>query len=257
VRTSADQIAHLAAVVIIFTLALVAGERLFASEPVRVNERMQNLISEIERDTRETRPYTGRSRLQASVLKAMRDVDRSRFVPEDSVLYAWENRPLGIGYGQTISQPFIVALMTDLLDLEPQFRVLEIGTGSGYQAAVLATLAKDVRTIEIVPELAASAAERLAELGFANVEVRAGDGWHGWPEAAPFDAIIVTAVSETIPPKLLEQLAIGGRMVIPIGPEHGSQNLTVVEKTTDGIKQREVLPVQFVPFTRSDTRPEQ
>ena len=203
-------------------------------------------------DAEETRHYTGRARLKASVIGAMRTVDRSQFVPEGSELYAWENRPLPIGYGQTISQPFIVALMTDLLDLEPVHRVLEIGTGSGYQAAVLATLVASVHTIEIVPELAASAAARLKLLGYPNVQVRAGDGWHGWPEAAPFDRIIVTAVGEEIPPRLLEQLAPGGRMVMPIGPRYGGQNLTVIDKTPDGVTTEQVLPVQFVPLTRAE-----
>ena len=211
---------------------------------------MENLFEEIQRDTRETRGYTGRERLSSRVLDAMRRVDRAKFVPEGSELYAWENRPLPIGYGQTISQPFIVALMTDLLDLEPEHRVLELGTGSAYQAAVLSELVAEVYTIEIVPELAASAAERLAELGYDNVTVRAGDGWHGWEEAAPFDRIIVTAVAEEVPPKLSEQLKSGGRLVMPIGPRYGGQNLTVIEKTGQTLTERQVLPVQFVPLTR-------
>jgi protein-L-isoaspartate(D-aspartate) O-methyltransferase len=244
------------AALIFASLTLLAVEAPAAEtvtvEAIEVDEKMQNLIVEIERDTRVTQRYTGRDRLQERVLEAVRRVNRSLFVPEDSISYAWENRPLSIGYGQTISQPFIVALMTDLLDLQPSDRVLELGTGSGYQAAVLALLVAEVRTIEIVPELATSAAERLASLGYDNVHVRAGDGWHGWPEAAPFDAIIVTAVAETTPPKLLEQLTVGGRMVIPIGPEQGEQNLTVIEKTTDGITSRSVLAVRFVPLTRMD-----
>lgn len=213
---------------------------------------MQNLFEEIQRDARETRGYTGRESLSESVLDAMQRVDRAKFVPEGSELYAWENRPLPIGYGQTISQPFIVALMTDLLDIEPEHRVLELGTGSAYQAAVLSELAAEVYSIEIVPELAASAAERLARLGYDNVSVRSGDGWYGWPEAAPFDRIIVTAVAEDIPPKLIEQLTIGGRMVMPIGPRYGGQNLTVIEKTAAGLTERQVLPVQFVPLTRTE-----
>jgi protein-L-isoaspartate(D-aspartate) O-methyltransferase len=156
---------------------------------------MERMIAEIESDTRETRAYTGRAELKRSVIDAMRSVDRSRFVLPGTEQYAWENRPLSIGHGQTISQPFIVALMTDLLDAEPTHKVLELGTGSGYQAAVLATLVQSVYTIEIVEALATSARERLARLGFDNVHVRAGDGWHGWPEAAPFDRIIVTAVA--------------------------------------------------------------
>jgi len=213
---------------------------------------MEDLFEEIQRDTRETRGYTGRDSLSATVLEAMRRVDRAQFVPEGSELYAWENRPLPIGYGQTISQPFIVALMTDLLELAPAHRVLELGTGSAYQAAVLSELVAEVYTIEIVPELAASAASRLETLGYDNVSVRSGDGWHGWPEAAPFDRIIVTAVAEVVPPKLLEQLKPGGRLVMPIGPRHGGQNLTVIEKTEQGQSERQVLPVQFVPLTRND-----
>jgi protein-L-isoaspartate(D-aspartate) O-methyltransferase len=213
---------------------------------------MQTLIEQIENDARETRHYTGRSTIKASVIEAMKRVDRARFVPQDAALFAWENRPLSIGYGQTISQPFIVALMTELLDLEASHRVLEIGTGSGYQAAVLAELVSRVYTVEIVPELAASASTRLAALGYDNVEVRAADGWHGWPDAAPFDRIIVTAVGEEIPPLLLQQLKSGGRMVMPIGPQHAGQNLTVIDKTADGVSQRDVLPVQFVPLTRAE-----
>lgn len=212
---------------------------------------MQSLIDEIRRDARETRHYTGRESISDAVLTAMQRVDRARFVPPGSELYAWENRPLPIGYGQTISQPFIVALMTDLLDLEAQHRVLEIGTGSAYQAAVLSELAGEVYTIEIVPELARSAAARLERLGYDNVRVRSGDGRLGWPEVAPFDRIIVTAVGEDVPPRLLEQLAEGGRMVMPIGPRYGGQNLTVIDKTTDGIETTQVLPVQFVPLTGS------
>lgn len=212
---------------------------------------MNNLIAEIRKDARDTRHYTGRSTLKDSVLEAMQSVDRSRFVPPGSELYAWENRPLPIGYGQTISQPFIVALMTDLLDLAADHRVLEIGTGSAYQAAVLSVLAAEVYSIEIVPELAASAAARLERLGYDNVSVRAGDGRLGWPEAAPFDRIIVTAVGEEVPPDLLTQLAVGGRMVMPIGPLHGGQNLTVIDKSEAGIEMEQVLPVQFVPLTRA------
>ncbi|MEM8769998.1 MAG: protein-L-isoaspartate(D-aspartate) O-methyltransferase [Pseudomonadota bacterium] len=213
---------------------------------------MQSLLEEIRQDTEDTRHYTGRASLSEAVMNAMARVDREKFVPRGSELYAWENRPLPIGYGQTISQPFIVALMTDLLELEAGHKVLELGTGSAYQAAVLATLGAEVYTIEIIPQLAASAAERLETLGYRKVKVRAGDGWHGWPEAAPFDRIIVTAVGEDIPPALLAQLSVGGRMVLPLGPRHGGQNLTVVKKTADGIDTEQVLPVQFVPLTRAD-----
>lgn len=214
---------------------------------------VERLIREIAEDTRQTRHYTDIEQLSERVLASMRQTPRDRFVPAGSALFAWENRPLSIGYGQTISQPFIVALMTELLDTGPEQRVLEIGTGSGYQAAVLSGLVAEVYSIEIVPELAASASERLAELGYDNVSVRAGDGWHGWPEAAPFDGIIVTAVAETVPPKLVEQLKVGGRIVIPLGPPYGGQQLTVGTRTADGLELREVLPVQFVPFTRAES----
>lgn len=212
---------------------------------------VERLIQEVIRDTRQTRDYTGLDKLSERVLNSLRQTPRDQFVPRSSAVYAWENRPLGIGYGQTISQPFIVALMTQLLEPEASARVLEIGTGSGYQAAVLARLVREVYTIEIVPELAEQASMRLAELGYDNVQVRAGDGWHGWPDAAPFDCIIVTAVAEEIPPNLIEQLKPGGRIVIPIGPAHGGQQLVVATRTDDSVDIREVLPVQFVPFTRS------
>ena len=140
--------------------------------------------------------------------------------------------------------------MTDLLEPESSHRILEIGTGSGYQAAVLSSLVDQVYSIEIIPELARSAAQRLESLGYHNVSVKSGDGWHGWPEVAPFDGIIVTAVSPDIPPKLLNQLKVGARMVIPIGPRYGGQNLTVIVKTEEGFEASEVLPVQFVPLTR-------
>ncbi len=213
---------------------------------------VERLLTSIRRHARETEEWTGRGEIDERVMNAIRDVPRDRFVPPGSRRYAWENRPLAIGHGQTISQPFIVALMTDLLALEPDDRVLEVGTGSGYQAAVLARLAAEVYTIEIVDALAESARARLAELGYDNVHVRAGDGFHGWPEAAPFDAVIVTAVGETVPPPLLEQLADGGRMVLPIGPRDGAQELVLVEKRADGVAMRSVLPVQFVPLTRKD-----
>jgi protein-L-isoaspartate(D-aspartate) O-methyltransferase len=211
---------------------------------------VERLLREIAEDTRQTRHYTGLEQLSERVLESMRQTPRDRFVPAGSAVFAWENRPLSIGYGQTISQPFIVALMTELLDTGPEQRVLEIGTGSGYQAAVLSGLVADVYSIEIVRELAASASTRLTELGYDNVSVRAGDGWYGWPEAAPFDGIIVTAVAETVPPNLVEQLKVGGRIVIPLGPAYGGQQLTVGTRTADGLELREVLPVQFVPFTR-------
>jgi protein-L-isoaspartate(D-aspartate) O-methyltransferase len=182
------------------------------------------------------------------VLAAMRDVPRHRFVPPERAAQAYDDTPLPIGYGQTISQPYIVAYMTEALELEPHHRVLEIGTGSGYQAAVLARIAKEVFTIEIVPELAARAAGTLRELGYANVHTRAGDGYAGWPEEAPFDRIIVTAAPDHVPQPLVDQLAVGGRLVIPVGDV--KQQMTILTKTKEGIVERRTIGVRFVPFTR-------
>ena len=196
--------------------------------------------------------YGLRGRFDASVKEAMARVPRHLYVPQAQQPYAYENRPLPIGHGQTISQPYIVALMTDLLQLRKDDRVLEIGTGSGYQAAVLAELVRSVYTIEIVEPLAVEARERLARLGYRNVEVRLGDGYQGWELHAPFDAIMVTAGADEVPPPLLRQLRPGGRMVIPVGPAHSIQYLTLIEKQADGsIRSRRVAPVRFVPFTRS------
>jgi protein-L-isoaspartate(D-aspartate) O-methyltransferase len=184
------------------------------------------------------------------VVQAMTRVPRDRFVP---VLYrdaAYEDRPLSIGYGQTISQPYIVAWMTEALRLTPTSRVLEVGTGSGYQAAVLAELAQRVYTIEIVGELAERAKRTLTELGYDNVQVRHGDGYRGWPEEAPFDGIMVTAAPDHVPQPLIEQLKVGGRMVIPVGGQDEVQQMTVITKTATGIVSRETIPVRFVPLVR-------
>lgn len=183
-----------------------------------------------------------------AVLRAMRRVERHRFVPEPLQPIAYADQPLPIGEDQTISQPYIVALMTELLELKPEDKVLEIGTGSGYQAAVLAEIANEVYTIEIIPSLAQGAEKRLKELGYQNVFVRAGDGYLGWPEQAPFDAIIVTAAPEEIPKPLIDQLKVGGRMVIPAG-NFPDQILYLVRKTESGIEKKEVIPVHFVPMT--------
>ena len=187
-----------------------------------------------------------------AVLAAIANVPRHRFVPPRLAAQAYANRPLAIGHGQTISQPFIVALMTQLIDPKPTDRVLEIGTGSGYQAAVLAKLVARVYTIEIVRPLGERAAELLRELGFANVEVRIGDGYLGWPEAAPFDAIVVTAAPDRMPQPLIDQLAPGGRLIAPVGPQGETQNLLLMRKDPDGrTVTRNVLPVRFVPLTRN------
>ena len=192
---------------------------------------------------------TGRAGLDARVLAAMAKVPRHEFVPPAQRRSAYRNRPLSIGAGQTISQPFVVALMTDLLELKPEDKVLEIGTGCGYQAAVLAELARDIYTIEIIESLGKCAAKTLERLGYANVHTKIGDGYMGWPEHAPFDAIIVTAAPDHVPPALIEQLKPGGRLVIPVGKLF--QELMVITKNADGSTTRkDIVPVQFVPLTR-------
>ena len=222
---------------------------LLALAPTAGAATMQQMLEAIRDDTRRTAGYTRVSYINPAVLDAMATVPREEFVPDGARAVAYINRPLPIGHGQTISQPFIVALMTHLLEPTAASRVLEVGTGSGYQAAVLARVVDTVHTIEIIPELAEDAAARLERLGYDNVEVKAGDGWYGWPEAAPFDAIMVTAVGEDVPSKLVEQLRPGGRLVLPIGDDF-DQNLAVVEKAEDGeITMRHVLPVRFVPLT--------
>lgn len=181
------------------------------------------------------------------VLAALRKVPRHRFVPAESQTLAYRDHPLPIGYGQTISQPYIVALMSELAEVEPGESVLEVGTGSGYQAAVLAEMGARVASVEIVEPLAEQAAALLRELGYERVEVRSGDGYHGWPEKAPFDAIVVTAAPPEIPEPLKEQLALGGRLVAPIGSR--LQELVVLTRTPEGLLERRVLPVRFVPMT--------
>jgi protein-L-isoaspartate(D-aspartate) O-methyltransferase len=183
----------------------------------------------------------------ARLLDAMRRVPRHELVPPDVRPSAYSDGPLAIGHGQTISQPYVVAFMTDALDLEPGDRVLEVGTGSGYQAAVLAELVREVWTIEIVEPLARRAARDLERLGYRNVHVRAGDGYRGWPEEAPFDAIIVTAAPDHVPEPLTEQLAVGGRMVLPVGA--GTQELVLIERTPEAVKRSRLIGVRFVPMT--------
>lgn len=186
---------------------------------------------------------------QQAVLDAMSQVPRQRFVPEDLVNQAYNDHPLPIGYGQTISQPYIVALMTEALEPEPGDRVLEIGTGSGYQAAVLAALGAEIFTIEIIPELAQRAEEALRNTGYPNVQVRAADGYFGWPEHAPYDAIIVTAAPDHLPPQLADQLKEGGRLVIPIGPQGAVQTLWLFEKRQGELQASNLGAVRFVPLT--------
>lgn len=213
--------------------------------------RHKRLLREIEAEVRETSALTGRSVLAERVMDAVAEVPRHEFVAPRHAHLAYADRPLPIGFGQTISQPYIVALMTDLLDLTGDEVVLEVGTGSGYQAAILAKLAKKVHTIERVRSLANRARERLERLGFDNVEVHRGNGYHGLNEHAPFDAVIVTAAAEEIPKPLVEQLKGGGRMAIPLGGRFVVQELVLVEKDESGeVTTRSVLPVEFVPLRR-------
>jgi protein-L-isoaspartate(D-aspartate) O-methyltransferase len=201
-----------------------------------------------ERMVRRQLAAPGRDITNARVLEVMGRVPRHEFVPAALRAHAYEDRPLPIGYDQTISQPFIVAFMTEKLEPKPTDRVLEIGTGSGYQAAVLAGLVSNVFTIEIVEPLARRAAADLKRLGYTNVTVRAGDGYQGWPEAAPFDAIIVTCAPEQVPQPLVDQLKEGGRMILPVGPA-GRQELYLLQKQNGRVEKRAVLPVRFVPMT--------
>lgn len=195
----------------------------------------------------------GSDGISAEVLEVMDDTERHLFVPEDERGLAYSDRPLPIGYGQTISQPFIVALMTDLLETEPDDVVLEIGTGSGYQAAVLAPLVAEVCTIEIIPQLGERAAALFVELGADTIEPKVADGYYGWPECGPFDGIVVTAAADHVPPPLIDQLKPGGRMIIPVGSPFAVQHLTVIDKAETGeVTTRQVLPVRFVPLTRAD-----
>lgn len=213
--------------------------------------RRERMIAEIEQLVRETRRETGRETLDARVIAALRKVERHRFVPPGFVAQAYDNRPLAIGAGQTISQPYIVALMTDLLNVAPGDKVLEVGTGSGYQAAVLAEIVRAVFSIEIVEPLGREAARALAAAGYRNVQTRIGDGYVGWPDEAPFDGIIVTAAAPYAPQPLIDQLKNGGRLVIPLGEAQGAQSLFVIEKDARGtVTRRKVLDVRFVPLTR-------
>ena len=210
----------------------------------------QKLMQTVAEHVRETSDYLGRETLDPRVTAALAGVPRHEFVPERLRDRAYDNRPLPIGHSQTISQPYIVAIMTDLLELRPQDRVLEIGTGSGYQAAILATLIPQVYSIEIIEPLGEAARERLARLGFDNVQVRIGDGYYGWEEHAPFDAIVVTAAASHVPPPLIQQLKPGGRMIIPVGSHFMTQQLLLINKDMNGeVRTRQILPVAFVPLT--------
>jgi protein-L-isoaspartate(D-aspartate) O-methyltransferase len=230
-------------------LVLAGGTMTTAAQDAFETAR-RRMLDEIVQMTRETRLETGRAALSERVMAAMAKVPRQRFVTEGDERRAYENRPLAIGSGQTISQPFIVALMTDLMDIRPGDRVLEIGTGSGYQAAVLAELAATVYTIEIVQALGQLAAQRFSAYGYRNIVSKIDDGYKGWLEYAPFDSIMVTAAARDVPQPLIDQLKPGGRLVIPVGTQSGAQTLYVIDKRPDGTTaRRAVLGVRFVPLT--------
>lgn len=217
-------------------------------DQLEIRERHE-LIRRIKSEVRDTESYTGLSRLSRSVIKALTEVPRRQFVSPELGVSAYLDVPLSIGYGQTISQPYIVALMTELAAVNSGSVVLEVGTGSGYQAAVLGRIVRHVYSIERLDELACAARQRLRALGYSNVDVRTGDGYHGWSEHAPYDAIIVTAAAHEVPQPLLEQLGPGGRMIIPLDDAQGAQMLTVLTREKTGAcSRRGVLPVRFVPF---------
>lgn len=241
---------HLSYPILCFLLILSVAKSIALAD--NFAQQRQRLLEEIKADVRFTRQELGKEALDERVLQVMGKVPRHQFVPSSQLPYAYENRPLPIGFGQTISQPYIVAIMTDLLHPEPDDVVFELGTGSGYQAAVLAELTDRVYTMEIIPELGKRAKETLQRLGYSNVTVRVGDGYYGWEEHAPFDAIIVTAAGDHIPPPLVQQLKTGGRMVIPVGSRFFTQQLMLVEKHPNGtVHTRAILPVSFVPLTGS------
>jgi protein-L-isoaspartate(D-aspartate) O-methyltransferase len=211
---------------------------------------VDRMMADIDMEVEYTRSATGIKQFRPSVLNAMRSVPRHKFVPDSLQPMAYNNGPLSIGHGQTISQPYIVALMTDLLEPESDDIILEIGTGSGYQSAVLADIVQKVYSIEIVPELSQAAQQTLTDLNITNVDIQYGDGYYGWPEHAPYDGIIVTAAAPYVPEPLVEQLKIGARLVIPVGKPYMHQELLLIEKTADGQTQtRDVLSVAFVPLT--------
>ncbi len=240
------------------TFVFTIGVPIFAAGTAGCQERVSDtptaMVATIEELARRNAEAIESHPIDLEVLQAMRVIPRHEFVPEDMRPFAYENRPLPIGNNQTISQPYIVAVMTDILVPDSSDKVLEIGTGSGYQAAVLASLVDQVFTIEIVPPLGEQARATLERLGYTNVQTRIGDGYLGWPEEAPFDAIIVTAAANQIPPPLIEQLKAGGRMIIPVGNDSTGEQLTLIEKRMDGsIASRQVMPVRFVPFTRDES----
>ena len=221
---------------------------------MRVESQRDKMLKDIRAEAKYTRHFVGKDAFEPRVMEAMASVPRQEFVERDMQAFAFDNGPLPIGYGQTISQPYIVALMTDLLEPQGTDVVLEVGTGSGYQAAILAQLVSKVYSVEIVEPLAARAKARLERLGCSNVESRVGDGYLGWEEHAPYDGIIVTAAAAHVPPMLVEQLKPGARLVIPVGRPQLSQTLQVIEKDDTGkVRSRDILSVAFVPLTRRET----
>lgn len=237
---------------VLLALLLVACPCSRAGSEEALAAARRDMVKLIESDVQATRSYIDKESLDPKVMAVLGAVPRHRFIPPDQEKYAYDNRPLAIGYGQTISQPYIVALMTDLLEVTPADRVLEIGTGSGYQAAVLARLAAEVYSIEIIEPLAKEAEERIQHLAIANIQTRAGDGYYGWSEHAPYDAIIVTAAASHVPPPLIRQLKVGGRMIIPVGSGFQTQQLLlIIKEKDDRLITRQILPVVFVPLTGS------
>lgn len=224
-----------------------------ASSQPEFDDLRLRMVAEIEQNVRDTSEYTGRATLDETVIAAISEVPRHEFVPIRQRHSSYRNQPLPIGDGQTISQPYIVALMSDLANVESDSIVLEVGTGSGYQAAILAEIVEHVYTIEIIESLGRRAIDTLARLGYENVTVEIGDGYRGMPEFAPFDAIIVTAAPDHVPEALIRQLRPGGRLVIPVGPRRAVQSLQVLQKDATGkVTSTDVIPVRFVPFTRGD-----
>ena len=259
-RRTEPRVAKWATIALLYTACNDVADRIPASSKPVMSKTKQEMIAKgsvdsvpksfeqvEERETMVSRQLVARGIRDKDVLDAMRKVPRHLFIPKDLRRHAYDDRPLPIGRGQTISQPYVVAFMSEALKLKPQDRVLEIGTGSGYQAAILGELVREVFTIEIVPELGERSKKLLSRLGYGNVNVRIGDGYKGWPEKAHFDAVIVTAAPPKVPQPLLSQLKIGGRMIIPVG--NTRQELVVIHRTENGYERKNVLPVAFVPMT--------
>ncbi|MBT8124547.1 MAG: protein-L-isoaspartate(D-aspartate) O-methyltransferase [Gammaproteobacteria bacterium] len=239
-----------------FHLIRILSLLLFSSVVLTAEEdyalKRENMIRAIEADVAATSIYLDKKALDPRVMEAMNTVPRHALVPIRYRSKAYLNRPLPIGYGQTISQPYIVAIMTDLLNPQPEHKVLEVGTGSGYQAAIFSRLVQQVYTIEIIEELGMRATKDLAELGYDNIQVRISDGYYGWEQHAPFDGVIVTAAASHVPPPLIQQLKPGGRMIIPVGSSFLTQQLLLIVKDDEGnVTTRQILPVRFVPLTGS------